>query len=84
MSPAEDIPDLVKHAFISAEDKNFYNHHGYDTRGMVAALIEAVQSRGQRMRGASTITQQVMKNFLLDRQPDGRAQDQGDHPCDPA
>ena len=64
--PAEDIPDLVKHAFISAEDKNFYNHHGYDTRGMVAALVEAVQSRGQSMRGASTITQQVMKNFLLD------------------
>lgn len=63
---SEDIPDLVKHAFISAEDKNFYNHHGYDTRGMVAALVEAVQSRGQSMRGASTITQQVMKNFLLD------------------
>ncbi|WP_295077678.1 penicillin-binding protein 1A [Tabrizicola sp.] len=63
---SEDIPDLVKHAFISAEDKNFYNHHGYDTRGMVAAVVEAVQSRGQSMRGASTITQQVMKNFLLD------------------
>ena len=63
---SDDIPDLVKHAFISAEDKNFYKHHGYDTRGMVAALVEAVQSRGQSMRGASTITQQVMKNFLLD------------------
>ena len=63
---SEDIPDLVKQAFISAEDKNFYRHHGYDTRGMVAALIEAVQSRGESMRGASTITQQVMKNFLLD------------------
>ncbi len=63
---SEDIPDLVKHAFISAEDKNFYQHHGYDTRGMVAAVIEAVQSRGESMRGASTITQQVMKNFLLD------------------
>ena len=63
---SEDIPDLVKQAFISAEDKNFYKHHGYDTRGMVAALIEAVKSRGESMRGASTITQQVMKNFLLD------------------
>jgi penicillin-binding protein 1A len=63
---SEDIPDLVKQAFISAEDKNFYKHHGYDTRGMVAALIEAVRSRGESMRGASTITQQVMKNFLLD------------------
>nr|WP_242679018.1 PBP1A family penicillin-binding protein [Rhodobacter calidifons] len=63
---SEDIPDLVKQAFISAEDKNFYRHHGYDTRGMIAALIEAVKSRGESMRGASTITQQVMKNFLLD------------------
>ena len=63
--PAEDIPDLVKQAFISAEDKNFYTHHGYDTRGMVAALVEAVRTRGERVRGASTITQQVMKNFLL-------------------
>jgi len=63
---SEDIPDLVKNAFISAEDKNFYSHNGYDTRGMVAALIEAVQTRGENMRGASTITQQVMKNFLLD------------------
>jgi penicillin-binding protein 1A len=61
----EDIPDLVKQAFISAEDKNFYNHRGYDTRGMVAALVEAVRTRGERVRGASTITQQVMKNFLL-------------------
>ena len=63
---SEDIPDLVKQAFISAEDKNFYHHHGYDTRGMMAALIEAVKSRGKNARGASTITQQVMKNFLLD------------------
>jgi penicillin-binding protein 1A len=63
---SEDIPDLVKQAFISAEDKNFYTHHGYDTRGMMAALIEAVKSRGRNARGASTITQQVMKNFLLD------------------
>ncbi len=63
---SEDIPDLVKQAFISAEDKNFYKHHGYDTRGMLAALIEAVKSRGKNARGASTITQQVMKNFLLD------------------
>jgi penicillin-binding protein 1A len=62
---SEDIPDLVKQAFISAEDKNFYTHHGYDTRSMLAALVEAVKSRGERVRGASTITQQVMKNFLL-------------------
>jgi penicillin-binding protein 1A len=64
--PAEDTPELVKYAFVSAEDKNFYTHHGYDTRGIAAAFIEAIKSRGQNMRGASTITQQVMKNFLLD------------------
>lgn len=64
-TPAEEIPDLVKYAFISAEDKNFYTHQGYDARGIVAAMVEAARSRGQSVRGASTITQQVMKNFLL-------------------
>ncbi len=64
-APAETIPDLVKQAFISAEDKNFYEHDGYDLRGIGAAFIDAVRSRGQDVRGASTITQQVMKNFLL-------------------
>ncbi|SMH57332.1 penicillin-binding protein 1A [Maritimibacter sp. HL-12] len=62
-TPSEQIPELVKHAFISAEDKNFYVHRGYDMRGMAAAAVEAFQ--GGRLRGASTITQQVMKNFLL-------------------
>ncbi len=63
-TPAEDIPDLVKQAFISAEDKNFYQHGGYDARSIAAAAVDAVRSRGQDVRGASTITQQVMKNFL--------------------
>ena len=62
-TPANEIPDLVKQAFISAEDKNFYTHQGFDVRGMAAAAIDA--ARGGRLRGASTITQQVMKNFLL-------------------
>ncbi|WP_375265120.1 penicillin-binding protein 1A [Planktotalea sp.] len=65
-APANEIPEMVKHALISAEDKNFYTHAGYDTRGMASALRDAVVSRGQNVRGASTITQQVMKNFLLD------------------
>nr|WP_216599003.1 MULTISPECIES: PBP1A family penicillin-binding protein [unclassified Ruegeria] len=64
-TPSEDIPDLVKQAFISAEDKNFYTHQGYDPRGIVAAGVEAVRTKGETVRGASTITQQVMKNFLL-------------------
>jgi len=69
-TPSEEIPDLVKQAFISAEDKNFYTHKGYDMRGIAAAGVEAIRSRGANVRGASTITQQVMKNFLLsgDRQ----------------
>ncbi len=62
-TPSEEIPDLVKWAFISAEDKNFYHHKGYDLRGIAAAAIQA--ARGGRLRGASTITQQVVKNFLL-------------------
>ncbi|WP_299657697.1 penicillin-binding protein 1A [uncultured Tateyamaria sp.] len=69
-APADTIPDLVKQAFISAEDKNFYTHEGYDLRGIGAAAYDAVRTRGRDVRGASTITQQVMKNFLLsgDRQ----------------
>jgi len=63
--PIEDVPDLVKDAFVSAEDKNFYHHGGFDARGILAAGIEAIRSRGENVRGASTITQQVMKNFLL-------------------
>jgi len=63
--PIEEIPDLVKQAFISAEDKNFYTHHGFDARGMAAAALQALTSAGHDLRGASTITQQVMKNFLL-------------------
>jgi penicillin-binding protein 1A len=64
--PIEDIPDLVIHAFVSAEDKNFFIHNGYDAGSMMAALRDAIVSRGGNVRGASTITQQVMKNFLLD------------------
>ncbi|MEM6371336.1 MAG: PBP1A family penicillin-binding protein [Pseudomonadota bacterium] len=69
-APADTIPPMVKQAFISAEDKNFYTHEGYDLRGIGAAAYDAVRTRGADVRGASTITQQVMKNFLLsgDRQ----------------
>jgi len=62
--PSSAIPDLVKHAFIAAEDKNFYTHGGFDPEGMLRAAL--VFAEGQRhMQGASTITQQVAKNFLL-------------------
>ena len=65
-TPADEIPEMVKFAFISAEDKNFYTHPGYDLRGIASAIYDAIQSRGEELRGASTISQQVMKNFLLD------------------
>ncbi|PIE06444.1 MAG: penicillin-binding protein [Rhodobacterales bacterium] len=62
-TPPEHIPDLVKWAFISAEDKQFPEHRGYDLRGMFAAALDA--AKGKPLRGASTITQQVVKNLLL-------------------
>ena len=65
-APYEEIPDVVVHAFVSAEDRNFFEHPGYDPRAIAVAIIDAVRSRGQDVRGASTITQQVVKNFLLD------------------
>ncbi|MBT9382639.1 PBP1A family penicillin-binding protein [Pseudooceanicola sp. CBS1P-1] len=64
-TPADEIPKLVKDAFISAEDKNFYTHQGYDPRGIAAAILEAIETRGKTVRGASTIPQQVAKNLFL-------------------
>ena len=65
-SPIEEIPDLVINAVISAEDKAFFQHQGLDPMGILKAGVQALQ--GERLRGASTITQQVMKNFLLSRE----------------
>ncbi|MFN3826193.1 MAG: penicillin-binding protein 1A [Micavibrio sp.] len=62
--PIETMPDLLKKAFISAEDQNFYVHEGVDFIAIArAAILNTVQ--GGRPKGASTITQQVAKNFLL-------------------
>jgi penicillin-binding protein 1A len=62
--PAAAIPPLVKQAFIAAEDKNFYSHSGIDPEGILRALGILLEG-GKRAQGASTITQQVAKNFLL-------------------
>ncbi len=62
--PSTAIPPLVKEAFISAEDKNFYTHSGIDPEGVLRAVTVLVQG-SKRAQGASTITQQVAKNFLL-------------------
>ena len=62
--PSSAIPQLVKQAFISAEDKNFYNHLGVDPEGVMRAVTVLAQG-GRHVQGASTITQQVAKNFLV-------------------
>jgi penicillin-binding protein 1A len=62
--PSSAIPPLVKEAFISAEDKNFYIHRGFDPEGIVRAAFVFLQG-SKHVQGASTITQQVAKNFLL-------------------
>src|SRR5665213_3620144 len=65
--PAAFIPKLVKQAFTSAEDRNFYNHPGVDPSGILRAVIKDVGLvlEGRRPQGASTITQQVARLFLL-------------------
>jgi penicillin-binding protein 1A len=65
--PISAIPQRVIDAFLAAEDKNFYNHPGVDLPGIVRAVITNLENFGSDRRpvGASTITQQVAKNFLL-------------------
>jgi len=65
--PIQAIPKLVTNAFIAAEDKNFYQHPGIDIYGIARAGMLYIQNYGssRRPQGASTITQQVAKNFLL-------------------
>jgi penicillin-binding protein 1A len=65
--PIQAVPDLIKAAFLSAEDKNFYEHGGVDIAGIIRAVIVNLRNHGSGKRpvGASTITQQVAKNFLL-------------------
>ena len=65
--PFESVPDKVVNAFLSAEDKNFFSHPGIDAKGILRAIIKNLKniSQNKRLEGASTITQQVAKNFLL-------------------
>jgi penicillin-binding protein 1A len=62
--PYEEIPPLIVHAIVSAEDAKFFEHSGIDYWGMVRALFVNLRS-GKTKQGASTITQQVVKTFLL-------------------
>ena len=65
--PYKAIPKKVIYAFLSAEDKNFFVHPGVDAKGVLRAIINNFYNitSSKRLEGASTITQQVAKNFLL-------------------
>ncbi len=65
--PFETIPKVVINSFLSAEDKNFFSHPGVDAKGILRAVINNISNiiSSKRLEGASTITQQVAKNFLL-------------------
>ena len=65
--PYESIPKKLINSFLSAEDKNFFKHPGIDAKGILRAVIKNINNiaNDRRLEGASTITQQVAKNFLL-------------------
>ena len=65
--PFDSIPKKVINSFLSAEDKNFFSHPGIDAKGILRAVVKNLKniSQNKRLEGASTITQQVAKNFLL-------------------
>ena len=65
--PYNSIPKIVINSFLSAEDKNFFSHPGVDAKGVLRAVINNIKNiiSSKRLEGASTITQQVAKNFLL-------------------
>ena len=65
--PFDSIPEKVVNSFLSAEDKNFFSHPGIDAKGILRAIVKNIKNiyQNKRLEGASTITQQVAKNFLL-------------------
>jgi membrane carboxypeptidase/penicillin-binding protein len=65
--PLEQVPEHVKNAFIASEDANFWSHSGVDVGGIIRAVIRNAL-KGKKAQGASTITQQVARNFLLTRE----------------
>ena len=67
--PFNSIPKNVINAFLSAEDKNFFKHPGVDAKGVIRAVINNISNilSSKRLEGASTITQQVAKNFFINK-----------------
>ncbi|MEK9954077.1 MAG: penicillin-binding protein 1A [Pelagibacteraceae bacterium] len=65
--PFESIPKTIINSFLSAEDQNFFSHPGIDPKGVIRAVVNNIKNivTNKRLEGASTITQQVAKNFLL-------------------
>ena len=65
--PYDSVPKKIIHSFLSAEDKNFFSHPGIDAKSITRAIIKNLKNifSDKRLEGASTITQQVAKNFLL-------------------
>jgi len=59
-----DVPLHLKQAYIAAEDSNFYNHHGFDVKGILRAVWEIITT-GEKQSGGSTITQQLTRNVFL-------------------
>lgn len=62
---SSEIPDYVKEAFVSVEDRKFYTHKGIDLKGIARILYRFVVTKGDEMHGASTITQQLARNVFL-------------------
>lgn len=65
--PLDDMPEHLKNSFLAAEDANFWKHDGIDVGGIFRAVIRNL-AKGKKAQGASTITQQVARNFLLTRE----------------
>ncbi|MGI6008051.1 MAG: transglycosylase domain-containing protein [Ruminococcus sp.] len=61
----DEIPEDMQHAIVAIEDSRFYEHNGVDSRGILRAVVNAVRSGFTRMEGASTITQQLLKNNVF-------------------
>ena len=63
--PISDIPEDMQHAIVAIEDSRFYEHHGVDFQGMLRAATTILSSGFQQTEGASTITQQLIKNNVF-------------------
>jgi penicillin-binding protein 1A len=66
--PYERIPKRLVQAFIAAEDQHFFDHHGIDWGGMISSFARKARHPGEKLRGASTLTQQLAKSLLVSQE----------------